>query len=42
MTWIEQAFQFVAVASDVAMLVAKAQAELASLGLGVSGSVVRY
>jgi len=39
---IEQGFQFVAVASDVAMLVAKAQAELASLGLGVSGSVVRY
>ena len=39
---IEQGFQFVAVASDVAMLLAKAQAELAALGLGGGGQVVRY
>lgn len=39
---VEQGFQFVAVASDVAMLLARAQAELASLGLGGAGQVVRY
>ena len=39
---VEQGFQFVAVASDVAMLLAKAQAELAALGLGGAGQVVRY
>lgn len=39
---VEQGFQFVAVASDVAMLLAKAQAELAALGLGGVGQVVRY
>ena len=39
---VEQGFQFVAVASDVAMLLAKAQAELAALGLGGGGQVVRY
>lgn len=39
---IEQGFQFVAIASDVALLLAKAQAELSALGLGSNGSVVRY
>lgn len=39
---IDQGFQFVAIASDVALLLAKAQAELAALGLGGSGAVVRY
>jgi hypothetical protein len=32
----------VAVASDVAMMLAKAQEELAALGLGCAGQVVRY
>lgn len=39
---IAEGFQFVAVASDVALLLAKAQAELAALGLGGDGAVVRY
>ena len=37
-----QALADVAVASDVAMLLARAQAELAALGLGGAGQVVRY
>lgn len=39
---IEQGFRFVAVASDVAMLLARAQAELSALGMGGGGAVVRY
>jgi 4-hydroxy-2-oxoheptanedioate aldolase len=39
---IEQGFRFVAVASDAALLVAKAQAELEALGRGTAGQVVRY
>ena len=39
---VEQGFQFVAVSSDVALLLAKAQGELAALGLGGGGQVVRY
>jgi 4-hydroxy-2-oxoheptanedioate aldolase len=39
---IEQGFRFVAIASDVALLLAKAQAELAALGLGTGAQVVRY
>lgn len=38
---VDQGFQFVAVASDVALLLAKAQAELAALGIG-GGGIVRY
>ncbi|MFZ4733810.1 MAG: aldolase/citrate lyase family protein, partial [Pirellulales bacterium] len=39
---VAEGFQFVAVASDVALMLAKAQAELAQLGLGGAGQVVRY
>jgi hypothetical protein len=39
---VAEGFRFVAVASDVAMLLARAQAELAALGLGGGGQVVRY
>jgi 4-hydroxy-2-oxoheptanedioate aldolase len=39
---IDQGFQFVAVASDAALLVAKAQGELAALGRTPAGQVVRY
>ena len=39
---VAEGFQFVAVASDVAMMLAKAQDELAAMGLGGAGQVVRY
>jgi 4-hydroxy-2-oxoheptanedioate aldolase len=39
---VQQGFRFVAVASDVALLLAKAQAELTALGIQGGGQVVRY
>jgi len=39
---VTEGFQFVAVASDVALLLARAQAELAALGRGGGGQVARY
>jgi uncharacterized protein with NRDE domain len=39
---VAEGFQFVAVASDVAMMLAKAEDELAAMGLGGAGQVVRY
>lgn len=39
---VAEGFQFIAVASDVALLLAKASEELAALGIASAGEVVRY